>query len=458
MNLGSLLDAEAVASVLVGSFAGMETADQKASLFARGARALADAGVDRHGDACAFFVPGRVEVLGKHTDYAGGRSMVAALERGFCIVAHPRTDAGVRVLAVELDETVDCECVPDLEVPHGTWSNYPMTVVRRLSRNFGAGLQGADIAFLSDLPPAAGMSSSSALMVGTYLALAEHNRLAEREVYRRHINKPLELAAYLGTIENGQNFGALEGDRGVGTFGGSEDHTAILCSRAGQFGQFSYCPARFERHIALPEGYMLALGFSGVVAEKTGEAQAQYNRASGLVSAIVEHWCETTGRDEIYLADVLASSPQAADQLRDILAQAKDRPFPAADLVTRLEHFVCENGEIVGPAGDALAVGDLVAFGRLVDRSQALTTDLLQNQVPQTVALAKLAREVGAEAASAFGAGFGGSVWALVEMGEADRFLVDWAAAYGRAFAPEALRAGFYLSQAGPAAFALEDI
>jgi galactokinase len=177
-----------------------------------------------------------------------------------------------------------------------------------------------------------------------------------------------------------------------------------------------------------------------------------------LVSAIVEHWCETTGRDEIYLADVLASSPQAADQLRDILAQAKDRPFPAADLVTRLEHFVCENGEIVGPAGDALAVGDLVAFGRLVDRSQALTTDLLQNQIPQTVALAKLAREVGAEAASAFGAGFGGSVWALVEMGEADRFLVDWAAAYGRVFAPEAQRAGFYLSQAGPAAFALEDI
>ena len=228
MNLVSLLDAEAVASVLVESFAGVETADQKASLFARGARALADAGVDRHGDACAFFVPGRVEVLGKHTDYAGGRSMVAALERGFCIVAHPRTAAGVRVLAVELDETVDCACVPDLEVPHGTCSNYPMTVVRRLSRNFGAGLQGADIAFLSDLPPAAGMSSSSALMVGTYLALAEHNRLAEREVYRRHINEPLELAAYLGTIENGQNFGALEGDRGVGTFGGSEDHTAIL--------------------------------------------------------------------------------------------------------------------------------------------------------------------------------------------------------------------------------------
>ena len=455
MKLSSPLKTESVVALLAERFVGAETAAEKAALFVRASRALVDAGVDSQEEVNAFFVPGRVEVLGKHTDYAGGRSMVAALERGFCIVSHPRTDARVRVLAVELGESVDCEISSDLAVPHGTWTNYPMTVIRRLARNFGAALQGADIAFVSDLPPAAGMSSSSALMVGTYLALAGHNRLAEREVYRRHIGDPLELAAYLGTIENGQNFGELAGDRGVGTFGGSEDHTAMLCSRAGHLGQFSYCPARFERHIALPAGYVLALGFSGVVAEKTGAAQAQYNRASGLASATVEHWREATGGAEVYLADVLAIDTGAAQQLRDILTGVEDGPFQAEDLVRRLEHFMGENEQIVGPAGDALAAGDLEAFGRLVDRSQVLTTDLLQNQVPQTVALAKLARNAGAHAASAFGAGFGGSVWALVETGAADRFIADWAAAYGQAFASEATRAGFYLSQAGPAAFAL---
>jgi galactokinase len=71
------------------------------------------------------------------------------------------------------------------------------------------------------------------------------------------------------------------------------------------------------------------------------------------------------------------------------------------------------------------------------------------------VALAKIAREAGAQAASAFGAGFGGSVWALIESEKVDRFLIDWAAAYGLAYSSEAQRAGFYSSQAGPAAFAL---
>ena len=84
-----------------------------------------------------------------------------------------------------------------------------------------------------------------------------------------------------------------------------------------------------------------------------------------------------------------------------------------------------------------------------------MTSDLLQNQVPQTVALATQARAAGAMAASAFGAGFGGSVWALIEMGEADRFLTAWRAAYAMAFSDEATRADFFLTQAGPAAFAL---
>ena len=418
---------------------------------------MATAGVDGEAGVGAYFVPGRVEILGKHTDYAGGSSIVAALERGFCLAVHPRTADQVRVLAVEQGAEVECAMDPELVVPMGVWTNYPLTVVRRLARNFGAGLKGADIAFVSDLPAAAGMSSSSALMVGTYLALADHNRLGEREIYRDHIASDLELAAYLGTIENGQNFGDLTGDRGVGTFGGSEDHTAILCSEAGQLGQFSYCPARFERRLRMPASFALALSFSGVVSEKTGAAQAQYNRAAGLVSAMVVAWRAATGRDDVYLADVLASGPRAADRLRDVLADVKDGPYTAADLLTRLDHFELENGEILGPAGDALAAGDLARFGELVDRSQQLTTDLLQNQVPQTINLAKHARAAGAVAASAFGAGFGGSVWALVPVPAAEGFAAAWRSAYTATHGAEATRAEFFLTQAGPAAFELED-
>ena len=208
------------------------------------------------------------------------------------MVAVPRADARATVLAVELGESVECELEADLQVLSG-WTNYPLTVMRRLARNFGQ-LEGVDIAFLSDLPPAAGMSSSSAFMIATYLALAARNELSLRDVYRQAIESDLQLAAYLGTIENGQSFGPLAGDRGVGTFGGSEDHGHPLLE-SGTCGQFAYCPARLEQRIAVPEDCVFVIGFSGVVAEKTGAAQDLYNRAALQVRAIVDVWQRATG-------------------------------------------------------------------------------------------------------------------------------------------------------------------
>jgi galactokinase len=102
--------------------------------------------------------------------------------------------------------------------------------------------------------------------------------------------------------------------------------------------------------------------------------------------------------------------------------------------------------------------GDLEAFGRWVDRSQDATENLLGNQVPETVYLARAAREQGAAAASAFGAGFGGSVWALVGAREADAFLARWAEVYRQEFPQHAATAKFFLTAAGPAAFRIEGL
>ena len=68
------------------------------------------------------------------------------------------------------------------------------------------------------------------------------NRIWETPRFRENVTSLVELASYLATNENGQNFGPLEGDRGVGTAGGSEDHTAILCCRPGMLSQYAYCP------------------------------------------------------------------------------------------------------------------------------------------------------------------------------------------------------------------------
>jgi galactokinase len=453
-------------------------AQQKGAMLARVLAAAASAyGPRRDTRAAAFFVPGRIEVLGKHTDYAGGRSLLAAAEWGFCLVAWPRQDDRIRVLDAACGEAIDFPFNPDLSPPVGHWSNYPMTVARRLARNFAGPAappgttrgvwSGADIVFASDLPPAAGMSSSSALMIGIFLALAEVNQLAARELYRQNIASLDDLAGYLGTIENGQTFGSLEGDCGVGTFGGSEDQTAILSSRPGQLRQYAYAPVRLERILPLPPDYTFAVGVSGVVAQKTGSAREQYNRASRLAAAVADLWRRATGRNDPHLAAALASSPEAAEQLRAMVRQPKgtvpfsrcenwDSPPEPAALAARLEHFLIENQQVVPAAGDALLRGDLEAFGRLVDRSQHAAEDLLGNQVPETVCLARTAREHGAAAASAFGAGFGGGVWALQRADQAEAFLTTWARAYRQEFPQYAQASTFFLTAAGPAAFRIE--
>jgi galactokinase len=426
-------------------------AAERDALLARVQEALARAGAGRV--AAAFFVPGRIEVLGKHTDYPGGRSLVCAVERGFVVAVSPRADSTVRVLDVvgEREEALSLD--PQLREPHAAWARYPATVLRRLARNFPNARRGADIAFASDLPLASGMSSSSAFMVAAFLAISAVNELPQDATYRREIRTAEELAGYLATVENGQSFGSLTGDRGVGTFGGSEDHTAMLCCRAGALSQYSFCPVRHERQVGWPAGHRFVVAVSGIVAEKTGAAREAYNRASLAVQAILQAWRSASGRPDTSLAAAIADG--AAGDVREALRRAAIGGFATETLEARFDQFVEESETIVPAAGDALVSGDLARFGTIVDRSQYLSEHLLRNQVPETVYLAASARELGALAASAFGAGFGGSVWALVPEGKAESFAEAWRGCYTASFPVPARGASFLVTSPGPAAMSL---
>ena len=428
---------------------------RKSRLFARAVAALG------RRQTLRLWVPGRIEFLGKHTDYAGGRSLICAVERGFAVVATARDDRIVRLTDAVSGEHVEFEMSATLPPADKSWANYPITVVRRIARNFPGPLRGADIALASDLPPAAGLSSSSALVVATFLAIADLNALGAHDEYRRAIPDADHLAGYLGAVESGAPFGTLAGDRGVGTFSGSQDHTAILCSRAGALVQYSFAPVLFERAVPLPAEHVFVIGASGVIAEKTGAALALYNRQARRVHALLDRWRAATGRTEGTLGAVLASSADAIDRLRSIVRDAALRSngegdgFDVTDLITRLDQFAAESREIIPAAGDALERGDLAALGELVDRSQRGAEVLLGNQVPETFHLTRSARSLGAVAASAFGAGFGGSVWALVRQDDAQRFTECWHEAYAVRFPEPAQRASFFTTGAGPAAMRL---
>ena len=458
LKLCELQDKAKVYEKLVSAGLSGTAGQDKQRLFAQSAKALLQAGVEGTVDTRGFFVPGRIEVLGKHTDYAGGRSIVAAVEKGFCIWAAPRTDGQVNMIMAATGERCQFEIDPDLEPTLGHWSNYPMTVARRVARNFSGSLKGADISFISDLPAAAGMSSSSAMIVGVFIVLAAINQLDQRQEYRRNISDMESLAGYLGSVENGQGFGGWAGDRGVGTFGGSEDHTAILCSLPGKLSQYSYCPVGFEKFLKMPAGYVFALAACGVAAEKTGAALEKYNRAARLAAAVVQAWNRATGRADLHIAVALASEPAAVKRMRDILKASTAAGFGAEELSRRFEHFYAESEEIIPAAGAALARGDIAAFGRETDRSQELAETLLGNQIPETIFLARAARETAVAAASSFGAGFGGSVWALVAEDKVATMLKEWSRRFRQAYPQRWDKASFFVSRAGPAAFEMKNI
>ncbi len=377
-------------------------------------------------EVAAWRVPGRIEVLGKHTDYAGGHVLVCAVEQGVTAVARRRPGSRLVAHSAEFADPVEVtESGPDA-LAAGHWGRYVATAWRRLAANFGA-LPGAELAISTTLPLASGMSSSSALLSGAALALADLAGLRETPTWRDHVgDDPLDWAMYLASIENGGDFGPLLGNGGVGTRGGSEDHTARFCSCPGQLGWFGFDPLARHGHVAVPHGWVFVVAVSGVSAQKTGPAQADYNRASSATREILHRWDVRTGCDDASLAAAVRSDDRALDVLGSLLTE------PA--LFARLEQFVTESEVLVPAAVDALRRGDVEEFGEAVAHSQRLAEQSLGNQVPETVALAADARALGAPAASSFGAGFGGSVWALVRTADADAFAADWLGRYRAAF------------------------
>jgi len=377
-----------------------------------------------------------------------------------CAVAAPRSDGRLCVHDACSGETVECAVAADGDASRASTglAAYVSAVAHRVARNFPDPRPGANIAFASDLPHAAGMSSSSTLVTALFLSLSATNGLEARAAYRRAIRDRQDLAGYLGCIENGDSFGELTGERGVGTFGGSEDHTAILCGVPGALVQYAFCPVRHERTVALPPECVIAIATSGVTAEKTGAARDSYNQVSLLAREITARWSAATGVHYPTLAAAVEASPRAADDiLRMLVSERNDAGTTAGvdAMIARFEQFLLESYEMVPAAADALARRDMAVLGAVVDRSQDAAERWLGNQIPETSFLARSARELGARAASAFGAGFGGSVWALVQQNDAPEFCARWMAGFAEQFPGAAPRAGALVTHAGPGAMSL---
>ncbi|MGH7656452.1 MAG: galactokinase family protein [Gemmatimonadaceae bacterium] len=373
-----------------------------------------------------YFVPGRIELVGKHVDYAGGRSLTVATELAIRARATTIPEPVIRLRRGAKEMAMDVQLSPNAKATSLRSSAYVTAVARRFARDFPHARNGVSIELQSNLPTSAGLSSSTALVVTLALAFVDANDLTTDERWRAAIPTPMAFAEYVAAIETGEAYADFPRDGGVGVRGGAQDHVAIVCAEEGRVGQFRYLPAQLERRIAWPDDMAIAIAVSGVHATKTGNAKAAYNR----------------------LADAMRTEDRGP-KTEDRRPRTEDG---TRDVAERRAQFREEVDVIVPGVGDAIRDRDWARLGVLVDRSQALAESVLGNQVPETVHLARVARAQGAVAASAFGAGFGGAVWAMVPRAYADGFLASWRADYERAFPAKRSRAKWSVTRpAGPA-------
>jgi len=396
-------------------------------------------------------VPNRVEILGKHTDYQGGETIVLTGPKNFFAICGRAKDGiselmnadsamGTTILRFEGEK-------PDL-LCEGIGSQYTMTVAKRFLNNLSISSLPPPCAvkavFLSDIPIGGGTSGSSSKVITDFLIFSSASGIYfERkfvELLRENavkagmlLNQPgvddflLPLSMYLAHYENGLDFGGLRGDRGVGTFGGSEDHTAILLGERDRLLYCRFCPTEVLERLQIPGSYSIVVAYSGIRAEKTKDAMEKYNLLSRTASEAVALLNQLTCSTYPYLRDFLQDLPpgEAAAAASKLLNASFGKPY----IAERAYQFF-EERNILYRAVDCLKKGKIEEFGRLINISHDLSRDYLKNIVPEIDFLQKSACSLGALGASGFGGGFGGCCYALVEQKNVPQFIREWKAAY----------------------------
>lgn len=199
--------------------------------------------------------PGRVNLIGEHIDYHGLPVLPIALRRSVRVAFRARDDRCIRAVSTGYGAHEFAWTAALEPAATGDWENYLRAAARAIAGKWGAG-HGVDAAIVSDLSPAAGLSSSSALMVAFTLALLHANGIEPT------FEELMEILP--------------EGEQFVGTRGGGMDHAASLASREGCASLIEFHPLRV-RAIPVPEDWAFLVAHSLTTAEKSGAARQAYN-------------------------------------------------------------------------------------------------------------------------------------------------------------------------------------
>jgi galactokinase len=362
-----------------------------------------------------FIAPGRVNLIGEHTDYAGGFVMPAAINFATLAAITPRQDSKIVIRSINFRESVEyaMDALPSRGTYH--WSDYPMGVVSALAAA-GITIQPFSMSLDGDVPLGAGLSSSASIEVASALAIL-HAAGASLP--------PEEVAKLCQKAENGY----------VGANSGIMDQFIACCGKANH-ALLLDCRSLAYRLAPIPEHLSLVVCNTMV---KHSHAGGEYN----------------TRRAEVEQATaILRSHRPEVELLRD--ATPADLETWGAEMppnvLKRARHIITDSLRAVA-AADALEAGDLKLLGRLMAEAHASYRDDFEASVPEADLMVDLAnKQPGLVGARLTGGGFGGCTVNLVEHEHVDGFVAAVSAGYQEA---TGIKPEVYICKASDGAHAL---
>ena len=333
---------------------------------------------DTFGEAAAILVqaPGRVNLIGEHTDYNDGLVLPCAIDYRTAIAARRRGDGVVHVVAADYGNAVDEFRLdaPIERLGQPMWANYVRGMVQDLVK-LGLPMQGMDMVIAGDVPQGAGLSSSASLMVaiGTLFAtLPGFDKLS-----------PVDIALGAQRAEN--DF--------VGTKCGNMDQISSACGRQDHALMID-CRSLDVKPVPIPDGAAIMIFHSHV---ERGLVDSEYNTRRAQCEAAARHF----GVPALRGVDPAMLAARGAELDPMTLRRAR--------------HVVTENDRVVA-AAEALAAGDLARMGELMAASHASMRDDFEITVPLIDQLVEIVKDAIGDRGGVrmTGGGFGGCVVALV--------------------------------------------
>lgn len=370
------------------------------------------------GEPALYYAPGRVNLIGEHIDYNGGKVFPCALSFGTYAAIRLRDDHKLQFASMNFPQRYSADLDHISYKKENGWSNYPQGVILEFL-NRGVQMTGMDVLILGEIPNGSGLSSSASIEV----VMAE----ALNDLFGAGFTKVsmVQMCQHSENTFNGVNCGIMD----QFAVGMGRESKAILLDCASL--DYQYVPLDLK-------GVKIVIGNTH---KKRGLADSKYNERRGECDEALADLQKV-----VSITNLCDLTPEKFEEVKDAI----QRPI----CKNRAEHAVYENARVL-EAVRVLEKGDLEAFGQLMNESHDSLRDLYEVTGKELDTMVEEERKIpGTLGARMTGAGFGGCTVALVKEEAVDEFI----AKVGKNYETRTgLKPEFYVAEAGQGMCRIDD-